>query len=267
MEKQIKTLIIPDVHGREFWIAPVTEVLSETDAHIVFLGDYHDPYPREWDEDADCRTISLERFRERVDIAREHPDRITLLIGNHDCGYCIGEDICSSRWDRRHYRELGKIFDDNHDLFKIAEEYDVAGKHVIFSHAGILRGWANSVWGKEVVDSEGFNVVDELNKAWNENTYSILNALGDYDKFRGWGGMAYGSPVWSDILAWTDLKPEETFGYNIVGHTQCVDKPIIFDTIADLDCRGAFYLDYEGNIRDYNTDEIQEKTIAPLENE
>ena len=49
--KDIKYLIIPDVHGREFWKAPVDYTLQSTDAHLVFLGDYHDPYPYEFQDD------------------------------------------------------------------------------------------------------------------------------------------------------------------------------------------------------------------------
>lgn len=31
MTKDIKYLIIPDVHGRDFWIHPVEETLQDTD--------------------------------------------------------------------------------------------------------------------------------------------------------------------------------------------------------------------------------------------
>ena len=49
MEKNIKLAIVPDVHARDFWREPVKEILKDTDAHIVFLGDYVDPYPFEWE--------------------------------------------------------------------------------------------------------------------------------------------------------------------------------------------------------------------------
>ena len=35
-----KILIIPDVHGRDFWIEPVKKVINNKDYFIVFLGDY-----------------------------------------------------------------------------------------------------------------------------------------------------------------------------------------------------------------------------------
>ena len=44
----MKTLIIPDVHGRIFWKTPAEEFLkNNSERKIVFLGDYLDPYKGE----------------------------------------------------------------------------------------------------------------------------------------------------------------------------------------------------------------------------
>lgn len=40
MSKNIRILIIPDVHGRTFWREPVLDTLQDTDSRIIFLGDY-----------------------------------------------------------------------------------------------------------------------------------------------------------------------------------------------------------------------------------
>ena len=266
MEKKIKYLIIPDVHGRWFWKEPVEQVLAETEAPIVFLGDYLDLYPYEfdWSQDIDWNMVAVDRFKDIIELKRKYPERITLLLGNHDCGYCIGDHICSCRMDRANRREIENLFNENRDLFQIAKEVDINGKYFVLSHAGILKGWVEIVWGKEDMNREGFNVVDELNNAWLTGHYGILDSLGNYDRYRGWGGFIYGSPIWSDIRSWVKVTPEETYGFNIVGHTQCDERPVIFETIADLDCRQAFYLDEEGNIRDYNTDVIQGPTKIPV---
>ena len=39
-----KIIIIPDVHGRTFWRNAVEKYRNVKDVHIVFLGDYVDPY-------------------------------------------------------------------------------------------------------------------------------------------------------------------------------------------------------------------------------
>lgn len=269
--KDIKYLIIPDVHGRTFWKEPVNSLLSlDTDSKIIFLGDYHDPYPHEWGDDPElvwdaknsCLEDSISNFKEILDLKKQYPDRVTLLIGNHDCGYAISEDICSSRMDRLHRQELEKIFKDNKELFQIAEECDIAGKHFVFSHAGILKEWASLFFGISVVQKPDFNIVDRLNNAWLTDDYGVLDTLGVYDYYRGYCGAKYGSPVWSDIRSWVRVTPEETFGYNIVGHTQLDEKPLVLDQIADLDVRRAFYLDSEGRLRDFDSEEELQKTVV-----
>ena len=59
--KQI--LIIPDVHGRKFWRNPVQKYLNDPDTHIVFLGDYLDPYP---DIDNITAEEAFEEFKELI---------------------------------------------------------------------------------------------------------------------------------------------------------------------------------------------------------
>lgn len=201
----------------------------------------------------DYKEISIKRFEEIINLKKNYPDRITLLIGNHDAGYCIGDNICSCRHDYRNERRIYNLFIDNRELFQLAEETDINNKHIVFSHAGILKGWAKRVFGDNM-NRNVFNIVDELNNAWLTDHYGILDSLADYDVYRGWGGFKYGSCVWSDIRSWLHVTPEETFGYNIVGHTRC-EKPILLDTIAMLDTSKAFYLDSNGDVRYYETDE------------
>ena len=250
----IHTLIIPDVHGRDFWRDSVIKTLTNTSANIVFLGDYTDPYSSEWKPNFDCKQHTVDNFKEIIELKKQNPDRITLLLGNHDCGYAIGDNICTSRMDWKHKSKLEELFKENRELFQIAEEHDIAGRHFVFSHAGILKGWVRSVWGDEADDTD-FKVVDRLNNAWLTNDHTILNRLGDYDTYRGWGGFQYGSPVWSDIRSWDRVTPEETYGFNIVGHTQLDDRQVVLDQIADLDCRKAFYIDDQGVLRSYDNDE------------
>ena len=52
-KSNIKYLIIPDLHGRAFWREPVMETLEKTAAKIVFLGDFHDPYHKEFSDGDD----------------------------------------------------------------------------------------------------------------------------------------------------------------------------------------------------------------------
>ena len=264
-----KYLVIPDVHGRDFWMKPVEEVLMNPEMKIVFLGDYLDPYPYEWEDEnttrmearVKCKEVALSRFKQIIDLKKKHPKQITLLLGNHDCGYAIGSDICDCRTDYDHREEIEYLFKDNRELFQLAYSCDISGKRFLFSHAGILQGWVKQVWTEEQRSLSGFKPDWWLNCAWWAEDYRVLNFLGDYDGWRSNGfGFKYGSPVWSDIRSWVKVKEEDTYGFNIVGHTQTNGDPVVLDCIADLDCHRCFYLDDQGRIRDWDNGKVWEKT-------
>lgn len=257
MEQDVKILIIPDVHGRDFWREPVKKVLEESDAPIIFLGDYVDPYPYEWenvmdgDSKIDYKAHAVDILEEIIQLKKDNPNRITLLIGNHDGGYAIGPDICTSRRDYRNATRIEKDFDANIDLFQLADEITINGKHIIFSHAGIGKRYAEIVFGKDVVTED--NVVSLFNNAWESQNFEILDTLKIYDIYRGWGGFDYGSLIWADAREWGNNEGvgQEGFGYMVFGHTQLEEKPYISDKFADLDVRKAFYINSEGEIKEF----------------
>ena len=74
----------------------------------MFLGDYLDLYPYEfdWSQDINWNMVAVDRFKNIIELKRSNPDRITLLIGNHDCGYCIGDNVCSCRMDHANRLEI-----------------------------------------------------------------------------------------------------------------------------------------------------------------
>ena len=73
-------LIIPDIHGRIFWKEPCKEFKGK---HIVFLGDYLDPYKHQ----NILEKTALENFKEILEFKKNNKDLVTLLLGNHDLHY------------------------------------------------------------------------------------------------------------------------------------------------------------------------------------
>lgn len=257
----MKTLIVPDVHGRNFWKEPVNKSLLDDDCHIVFLGDYLDPYYDDFFNEDDepifenlksMRAVmdnSLEMFKEIIELKKSNMDKITLLLGNHDCGYAISPNISDNRMDKFRYREISNLFMDNKDLFQLAYEVYINDVHYIFSHAGINKEYAKYCFEDEVNES---NVVELFNNAYKNDIYGILMSLGFYSYLRGCGGK-YGSIVWADAREWFtsfgDYK-NEAYGFSIVGHTQLTNHRII-DNYAFLDSRECFILDEKNQITPY----------------
>ena len=55
------------------------EMIDEVD-QVVFLGDYLDPYSREGITFEDA----LIEFEEILDFKKAYPDKVVLLVGNHE---------------------------------------------------------------------------------------------------------------------------------------------------------------------------------------
>ena len=67
MTNDIKYVIVPDVHGRDFYEHDVNMFLENTDdVKIIFLGDYIDPYPKE----NITPDSALKRFRNIIKIKK-----------------------------------------------------------------------------------------------------------------------------------------------------------------------------------------------------
>ena len=231
-------IVIPDIHGRAFWRRAAMETAGKE--HIVFLGDYLDPYPSEGIDYEEAREGLLDILRLKV----RYPEGVTLLLGNHDLHY-LDYDIAGSRYDAVHRREIQRILEDNFDLFHMAFEETIDGKRYLLSHAGILGGWLSEHAPLFSAVPPG-ELVDFLNRIWwtPDARRPFLKALADVPSERG-GTSPCGSMVWADLREHS-LEREEVPGcYQVFGHTQ-VKEPVITPFYACLDCRMVFRISEDG---------------------
>ena len=222
-----KVLIVPDVHGRKFWHKAM-EMIDEVD-QVVFLGDYLDPYPREGITFEDA----LMEFEEILAFKEDYPDKVVLLVGNHDMHYIKTEFMNCSRLNVRQRQEIHDLFMSNIDKFQLIYEID----KYLFSHAGVYLEWTKKY---EITLWDLFDFKKFLEKRW--------STLEDVSYTRG-GWDKVGSCVWADIRESVENELPIMFKKQIVGHTQMQEKPYITTKIACLDVRQCFMLDTE-------TDEI-----------
>lgn len=214
----MKVLTIPDLHCRSFWKTAV----DKWDGSIVFLGDYVDPYPHEWeDEEPNPIDVLLDvlNFKDR------NQDRVTLLLGNHDFHYLF-DGYNGSRLDFVHWDELHQIYEEDREFFQIAKQID----DILFTHAGVSQGWLKRhdltlpTYGADIYLNEIFKASPEMfwEMSWERG---------------GWSQT--GSPIWHDVREF-DVEEEHT---NIFGHTQLKDNPLKLQNWACLDCRRPFIVD------------------------
>ena len=234
----MKTLIIGDIHGRRFWKRPVEKYINKVDK-IVFLGDYFDAYQDEgieyeWD-------IVLNNFNEIIELKRANPDKVVLLLGNHDMHYrneLFDEHTRSTRFDHAHENRLRHIFnDENKNLFQICYITEVGKKKVIFSHAGITKFW---------LDRCEFKLDDTLEARINnlENDDKGVGKLAIIGNQRTWLGDKAGSILWCDL---SEFLNDEGLGkeyFQVFGHTR-IKKGVLISSkeFACVDCQVPFILD------------------------
>lgn len=230
-------LIIPDVHGREFWKAPCQH--PEDYEKIIFLGDYLDPYPGEATAEE-----ALENFKEILKFKKDNPDKVILLIGNHDCPYAFEvyrkalDYWC--RHDNINHYEICDLFEENEDLFQFAWECDNKkyGK-ILFTHAGVTNQF------KKICGLSA----DEINKFYAEETNGVSNkqSLAIVSWYRG-GDSLTGSLVWADVRE--HMKSQVPQMFQIFGHTYC-KREVIMEHFAMLDIGKTCWVLDDDEIREY----------------
>ena len=228
-------LIVPDVHGRAFWREPV---LQGDYAHVVFLGDYTDPYPHEYISPAEAMSV----FEEIVDFAALHPEKVTLLLGNHDMHYVsplYGSIAQSSRYNYALLDRVNNLYQKHKELFALAFDATYEGVECLLTHAGV-----SEVWLHEHRQLVGAPTADNINSLA-DSTDGIL-ALADVGYERG-GWALSGSPLWADCheVASSPLPDDgdNVAPFQIFGHTQMGSpRPLVNRHMACLDCQRTFML-------------------------
>ena len=230
-----KILIVPDVHGRTFWKSAMKSGDFEK---IVFLGDYTDPYEMEGITNREA----LKNFISIITFKLQYPEKVVLLLGNHDLHYYSQyyyELAGGVRYDPITAVSLQRLFAKYRSEFQLAWETNWGSKHYLFSHAGITQSWLKR--NMKLIMKPDARHLNRL-----IHSYEGLESLAQVGEMR-WGDYPSGSIVWADVEELLVSNPISDI-YQIVGHSMQFDGPIITDKFACLDCRVAFSLDNNGKI-------------------
>ena len=251
-----KAFIVPDVHGRAFWIKAKEALSDETIDKIVFLGDYFDPYDDEEEYISDEKLI--DSFNQIVQMKKENPEKIVLLLGNHDIHYLYKNQYCS-RHDGENESRNCELIKSNLDCFDLMYIDDISCNDynkVLFTHAGLTSGTLKTFGRAEYPKDDIVALCDAVNKNIKDvktHEYHVLSELLlRVSRYRG-GSFQYGSIVWADIR---EVVPN-TFDFDdvfqIFGHTRSF-FPTVMKRYAMLDTQECYIADFaEGIILNTNT--------------
>lgn len=246
MEKDGKVMVVPDVHGRTFWKDALT-----FDGPVVFLGDYLDPYPFEFDPEGELeewfdgnkvrlrmkgpgyKNEAVENFGEILEFARANRERVRLLYGNHDVHY-IMRGFDSSRRDSMRAAEIAGMFDAYADLFSRCA---LIG-NLLLSHAGMSVEWL----GKMGILCGSRSDIEHLPQTVEALPWKSLMMTSP--QRGGWDEMS--GPMWLDyheIECRRATMPEEVA--QVFGHTMIASEGAIVRgaTWACVDSRSCFTVD------------------------
>ena len=239
---KMKTLIIPDVHGRKFWREPC-EDMSRWDK-VIFLGDYVDPYSGEaTQEDV------LTELKDIIALKEVYKDKVVLLWGNHDLFYWCepyrNELEYWSRHDYKRHDEIQAMFIQAKELFQFAYSQG----NILFSHAGV-----NNELAKTIAEECTTINADLINKYYEDNPKELARV----SMYR-WGPDLHGSLVWCDvreIYGNTPCKYLEDI-FQIFGHTYA-KKYIVTNHFAMLDVGGEWFQLNGKRLEDKNNNLLSE---------
>lgn len=120
----LKTISIGDIHGNDAW----KKIDTEKYDRIIFVGDYTDHFTR-------SNETIINNLRSIIELKNQYPEKVILLLGNHDLGYMYPND---SRFRCSGYRpelslDLGEVFQKNRHLFQCAYQIE----NYLWTHSGM----------------------------------------------------------------------------------------------------------------------------------
>lgn len=194
----MKILVVGDVHATTYWKEAFKKV-NEYD-HIVQLGDWFDSFHNDWK-----KLHQIDNFKEAIDFKKKYPEKIHILLGNHDLNNYVMGDICSGHQ---------KLFEENikYEIEEKMEYVDVAIEldGYVFSHAGFTKCW---------MEHNNLKTIDEVNNLLHKGKYDIFH----FNGIDPYGDDMSQSPLW---VRPSSLLYDMYFDKQIVGHTEIGDEPV-----------------------------------------
>jgi len=210
--KNKTVLIIPDIHGREFWKEGVEKRRAEET--IIFLGDYTDPYPHE----GISHEVVPGILEEIIELSNS-----VLLLGNHDLSYIYpNSPECRKDTNFERLKWLEEFFEKNHSKFSLTHTIhrEDSNTDVIFSHAGLLEGLYHTMGNPA-------HVAEQFNIWWKDRDHVLESELFKVGWLRG-GDSKFGSLVWADVREHVSKSNQVWDNYfQVFGHTMLKEGKIV----------------------------------------
>lgn len=190
----MKTIIVGDTHGRDSWL----KISEQPFDRFIFIGDYLDTHENI------TGLKQIDNLRSIIAFKQDNPDKVILLIGNHDYHYWPGVNERYSGYQSTMRATFEYEFQTYGYLFQMAHEQG----GTLFTHAGVTNQWCKD---NNLTDS-----VVPLTEQINDLFKYKPQAFGFYG-FDPYGDNITQGPIW---VRPRSLMRDSVEGYKqVVGHT------------------------------------------------
>ena len=214
----MKIVALGDTHGRDIW-KTIVKIENDFDK-FVFIGDYFDT------RDDINASIQIQNFKEILEFKKENPDKVVLLIGNHDFHYLKGCGETYSGYQQYAAMDINEVLQPalTSEHLQICYVYD----DLIFSHAGLTNTWC------ETNEIDLYNIENSVNTTFMKKMEAFRFEYGEnLDRS---GNDVTQSPIWVRIPS---LLKDMVKGFTyIIGHTTIKELHMANNIIA-IDCLGT----------------------------
>lgn len=216
-----RIVTVPDLHGKDTWKKLEVDSFDK----LVFLGDYIDSKGKIGLQE------ELANLQAIIELKKRWPDKVVLLLGNHDIQYLYFPKYLSSSINYDGQPDFTSLFVQNSVLFQAAYQVE---NHV-WTHAGLSKAWLRHYYPimKPFIEHD---ILSELAHVLNKMQAQHMEILATCSMIRG-GMSAYGGIFWADMSETHDDHLQGIHQY--VGHTKVAEILKVGDrngSIHFLDC-------------------------------
>jgi predicted phosphodiesterase len=225
----MKTVVLGDTHGRQFWKLVVNSLETDLD-RLIFIGDYFDSFDINGKD-------QINNFLDIIEYKKTGGKEVILLIGNHDHHYFYGVgNTGTSGYQAVMAPVIGHVLEENKEHLQMAYQFE----DFLFTHAGVGETFMNDIYGKDGWSVD--NLANDLNELWKHKPHAFT--------FNGWnasGDDMGQTPIWIRPLSLTkDSHNIRKYLKQVVGHTG--QREILLDEKSTLKYK-YYFIDTLGSAK------------------
>lgn len=194
----MKIIALGDTHGRDNWKQVIAK---ERFDKIVFIGDYFDSH------EGVSAAKQKKNFKEIIAYKKRNPEKVVLLMGNHDFHYLENIDETYSGYQEKYTISIQALLQPAVDkgLLQMCFRW----KLILFTHAGVTETWCrNHLQRTDSIDHD-------INCLFQQNPAAFEFALGRTNDPTG--DDPEQSPIW--VRPKSLLEDGLDAYVQVVGHT------------------------------------------------